>query len=95
VFRCGVVVCCFSTLCLFVKQVNGVYSSFTDSWLWDVQEVMHDPVMAADGYTYEKVAIEGWLAAHNTSPLSNAPVPHKQLTPNFGLRSAIREWQGL
>jgi hypothetical protein len=56
---------------------------------------MQDPVMAADGYTYEKVAIEGWLSAHNTSPLSNAPLPHKQLTPNFGLRSAIREWQGL
>eukprot|EP00884_Botryococcus_braunii_P021728 jgi/Botrbrau1/8239/Bobra.0392s0034.1 len=58
------------------------------------QEVMHEPVLAADGHTYERVAIEGWLSAHDTSPMTNERMPHKILTPNHNLRSAIREWQG-
>jgi len=32
--------------------------------------VMADPVVAADGYTYERGAVEGWLAAHTESPIT-------------------------
>ncbi len=56
------------------------------------QEVMVEPVFAADGYTYERMAIEAWVAGHSTSPMTNLPLQHQQLTPNLGLRSAIREW---
>jgi len=35
------------------------------------QEVMRDPVLATDGYSYERSAIEQWLRTHNTSPMSN------------------------
>ncbi|KAJ4820501.1 U-box domain-containing protein kinase family protein [Rhynchospora pubera] len=57
------------------------------------QEVMKDPHVAADGYTYEAAAIKGWLdSGHNTSPMTNLSLVHGELTPNYALRSAIQEW---
>ena len=50
---------------------------------------MLDPVMCADGQTYERAAIEKWLETHDTSPTTNAKLKHKNLIPNFALRSAI------
>ena len=55
-------------------------------------DVMHDPVFAADGHTYERSAIQRWLAVHDISPLTNEPLVHKELTPNFLIRSMIREY---
>lgn len=57
------------------------------------QDVMIDPVFAADGYTYEREAIAGWIEYHNTSPMTNLHLAHTGLTPNLALRSAIRDWQ--
>lgn len=53
---------------------------------------MSDPVFASDGFTYEREAIAGWIASHNTSPMTNLPLAHPHLTPNNALRSSIREW---
>ena len=54
------------------------------------QEVMKDPHIAADGYTYEAEAVRGWLdTGHDTSPMTN--LQHTDLVPNHALRSAIRE----
>ncbi|KAK0580676.1 hypothetical protein LWI29_004921 [Acer saccharum] len=56
-------------------------------------EVMQDPVVAADGYTYEAEAMKGWLeSGHDTSPMTNLRLPHHQVIPNHSLRSAIQEW---
>jgi hypothetical protein len=57
------------------------------------QEVMSDPHMAADGFTYEAEAIRGWLDAADTSPMTNLRLANRTLTPNKALRSAILEWQ--
>lgn len=58
------------------------------------QEVMTDPHIAADGFTYEAEAIIGWLdSGHDTSPMTNLRLEHCELTPNRALRSAILEWQ--
>ena len=48
-----------------------------------------DPVIAADGHSYERSAIEAWLQHHNTSPLTNLQLPHKHLVPNRAIKSAI------
>ena len=46
-------------------------------------EVMSDPVMAADGYSYERVAIEQWLATGaGTSPKTNERLENEKLLPN-------------
>ena len=39
-------------------------------------------MIAADGYTYEKQAIEEWLSAQQTSPVTGKPIP-KNLMPNY------------
>lgn len=54
-------------------------------------EVMEDPVITADGFSYERSAIEAWLASHDTSPLTNNVLPHRLVVPNHTLRSVIRE----
>ncbi|XP_020866537.1 U-box domain-containing protein 57 [Arabidopsis lyrata subsp. lyrata] len=56
------------------------------------QEVMQDPHMAADGFTYELEAIKNWInTGHQTSPMTNLPLPHLNFVPNRALRSAIEE----
>ena len=54
---------------------------------------MVDPVTKADGMTYERKDIERWLSDHNTSVVTNAVLPHKNLNPNQALKSAIRDWE--
>lgn len=57
------------------------------------QEIMQDPVVAADGFTYEEEALKGWLeSGHDTSPMTNLKLTHCNLVPNRALRSAIQEW---
>ncbi|KAJ4706002.1 U-box domain-containing protein kinase family protein [Melia azedarach] len=59
-----------------------------------LQEVMKDPHIAADGFTYEGEAIRGWLkSGHNTSPMTNLKLEHCDLLPNYALHQAILEWQ--
>ncbi|KAK7394760.1 hypothetical protein VNO78_15298 [Psophocarpus tetragonolobus] len=57
------------------------------------QEVMRDPHVAADGFTYEAEAIRGWLdGGHHNSPMTNSKLAHHNLVPNRALRSAIQDW---
>ncbi|CAH2063246.1 unnamed protein product [Thlaspi arvense] len=57
------------------------------------QDVMEDPHVAADGFTYEGEAISGWFErGHETSPMTNKRLSHTSLVPNLALRSAIQEW---
>ncbi|KAH6817924.1 U-box domain-containing protein kinase family protein [Perilla frutescens var. frutescens] len=57
------------------------------------QEIMQDPVVAADGFTYESEALKGWLeSGHDTSPMTNLKLQHCDMVPNHTLRSAIQEW---
>lgn len=55
------------------------------------RRVMDDPVTAADGNSYERAAIEAWLANHDTSPLTNAPMA-TTLLENRALRKLINDW---
>ncbi|KAH8063200.1 U-box domain-containing protein [Aureococcus anophagefferens] len=55
------------------------------------RELMHDPVFASDGHTYERDAIQQWLISHDTSPKTGLILDSKHLVPNFAIRSAIDE----
>ncbi|KAH7863476.1 hypothetical protein Vadar_017977 [Vaccinium darrowii] len=56
-------------------------------------EIMQDPHVAADGYTYELEAFKRWLdEGHDTSPVTKLKLPHFNLVPNRALWTAIREW---
>jgi len=56
------------------------------------QELMKDPVVASDGHTYERMAIEEWIQKKAVSPITNAPLEEK-LYPNFSIKSRISEWK--
>ncbi|XP_074368378.1 U-box domain-containing protein 34-like [Apium graveolens] len=56
------------------------------------QEIMVDPYIAPDGFTYEHKAIKLWLEKHNVSPVTKQRLQQKILHPNHTLRSAIQEW---
>ena len=59
-------------------------------------ETMRDPVVAADGHSYEHSAIQHWLDEHPgsvNSPMTGAPLPHRSLVPNHNLRGALEEWE--
>ncbi|KAK1366696.1 U-box domain-containing protein 35-like [Heracleum sosnowskyi] len=59
-----------------------------------LREVMDDPHVAADGYTYDRKAIEKWFEENDKSPMTNLPLSSKSLIPNHTLLSAIMEWKG-
>lgn len=52
---------------------------------------MVDPVVAADGHTYERTAIARWLKTSDKSPMTGSILVHKELVPNYGLMSSIQE----
>ncbi|XP_057834965.2 U-box domain-containing protein 33 [Cryptomeria japonica] len=59
-----------------------------------LKEIMQDPCVAADGFTYEREAMEEWFyQGHDTSPMTNVKLEHMSLISNHSLRSAILQWQ--
>ena len=45
------------------------------------QALFLDPVIAADGHTYEKAAITEWLQEHQTSPVTGETLLHRHPCP--------------
>ncbi|MGH0143236.1 UNVERIFIED_CONTAM: hypothetical protein FKN15_014045 [Acipenser sinensis] len=58
------------------------------------RELMKDPVIASDGYSYEREAIESWIhTKKHSSPMTNLPLKSVLLTPNRTLKMAISSWK--
>ena len=51
---------------------------------------MKDPVVAADGRSYERLDIEKWFENHDTSPTTNQVLTSKVLLPNLQLKNIIQ-----
>ncbi|XP_072985721.1 U-box domain-containing protein 34 isoform X3 [Typha latifolia] len=58
-----------------------------------LQEIMENPYVAADGYTYEYRAIKAWLAKYDISPITKLRLTHTSIIPNHSLQSAIQKWK--
>ncbi|KAG2498310.1 hypothetical protein HYH03_003571 [Edaphochlamys debaryana] len=62
------------------------------------QELMADPCVAADGFSYERIAIQEWTSRFTAagrparSSLTNLPLPHPNVVPNNALKQLIRHW---
>lgn len=56
---------------------------------------MSDPVVAADGHTYERTAIAAWLQHHNTSPVTKQPLPHARIFSNQAAKAAMANQHAL
>lgn len=55
-------------------------------------EVMTDPVVAADGVSYERSAIEYWFTSSQLSPLHGNRLETTQVFPNHTLKQQIQGW---
>jgi WD40 repeat protein len=71
----------------------SVPSSFIDN-VFD-SELFIDPVVATDGFTYERKSITEWFQKHNTSPTTGEILSNKSLIPNNTLKRAINEMRAL
>ena len=80
---------------LNVVELNvGEPAEAPESYLCPITyDLMADPMVAPDGNSYERSAIEQWLQQHGTSPISRQPMQTGQLIPNRSLKDAIEEWQ--
>ena len=59
------------------------------------QELMRDPVVAADGRTYERAQIAAWIVrGNNTSPMTNEQLAHTHLCSNDIARELVRQFIG-
>ena len=60
---------------------------------------MDDPVLAADGETYERAVIERYIEQETASkrrlisPISKQPLPYPDLVPNQAIRGLILDWK--
>ena len=55
-------------------------------------ELMVKPVVASDGFSYERSAIEDWVLHKRTSPKTNGLI-QDMFFDNHNLRHAIEEWK--
>lgn len=61
----------------------------------EVQEVMKEPMTAADRHDYERAAVLQWPQTwHTISLAENLPLLRPGLTSNTSLRKAIQAGQG-
>jgi hypothetical protein len=56
------------------------------------REMMHDPVIAEDGQTYEREAIATWVASAGTSPMSRQQMASRFLS-NRLVKSMVENWK--
>lgn len=53
-------------------------------------EIMREPVIISDGFTYERRAITEWfMSGKFTSPMTNIVLTNTESRPNIDLRNAI------
>ena len=64
-----------------------------------LHDLLIDPVVASDGFTYERNAIEEWIRTSGgrdggpRSPMTNAPLRDVVLTANKALKAAISAYK--
>ncbi|XP_066521073.1 WD repeat, SAM and U-box domain-containing protein 1 [Hoplias malabaricus] len=75
-------------------RIAPLSNGIPDEFLCPItHEIMKDPVIAADGYSYEREAIESWINTKSrSSPMTNLPLQTTLLTPNRTLKMAICRW---
>lgn len=79
---------------IIIAAFGGTITEVPEEFVCPItRELFDDPVVAADGVTYERRAIERHLQMNEAprSPMTNLPLAHKTLLPNTTLRKHIRE----
>ena len=78
-----------SILQLKSRRLQGM--KIRDEFLCPITyELLREPVVALDGHTYEKSAIEKWLKSNHTSPRSGE-IMEDSILPNTNLKKLIHD----
>jgi len=83
-----------------VELVLGSEEQLRGAWVYDTDsfnaflcpithDIMRDPVVSADGHTYERSAIEHWLQRSRKSPMTGQILRYSALYPNQALRNLL------
>jgi len=56
-------------------------------------ELMKDPVVICDGYTFERKSIESWFQRSSTNPMTGLRVANIALIPNINLRILCQSYR--
>lgn len=57
--------------------------------------LIHEPVIDPEGYSYEKVAIESWIRVNGASPVTRQQISLEDLRPNLTLAELMKEEAGI
>ena len=72
--------------------MNLTDNKYPKEWYCPItHDIMRVPVMASDGITYEKDAIEKWLATSTKSPITGTAITIDSLTVNYALKNTIEQ----
>lgn len=82
---------------MVARSKLALHSNIPESFICVLSlQTMVNPVVAADGYSYERTAIENWLLQSAdklcVSPTTGATLAHHFLIPNIDLRAAIADY---
>lgn len=81
----------------YKQAIESIHVEACDEFVCPISLMrMRDPVICADGYTYEREEIERYFAqGRNLSPKTGEPLSNTDLIPNIALRNAILHYEGI
>lgn len=64
--------------------------NYPNEWICPIsQELMKDPVIADDGFSYERTSIENWFKTSTLSPITGLHLSTTKLIQNRALKNTI------
>lgn len=72
-----------------IPSASSIPHELCDMILGRAGDLYQDPVMAADGWIYERSRIESWLARNATSPKDKTPLSDKKLIPSKQMQERV------
>lgn len=77
---------------MYVEENNRFIERLEQEYTCSISKLpMTDPVMAADGQSYQRLDIEEWFKTNNKSPNTGLDLPNTDLVPNVVLKNVIHK----
>lgn len=55
-------------------------------------EIIKNPIITPDGFTYEKQELKNWIKIHGNEPITHTPLSENQLTYNFAFKKVLDKY---
>ncbi len=91
---CSFCPCCSTAGCKAQSAAVAQPEPPTEFFCPITQDILQDPVVLTDGFSYERQAVVDWLSRRMISPVTGKPVANA-LMPNTVLKVLINDWKRL